>query len=236
MLLDLLDKSSLSPPERGGPSGDSLNLQAAAQPLVQAMEGSASEGSCYNELFKALKSLPDAAAASQLIEMAKVFARNEDPEAFEAEAQSTTLGADSEGASAESAVVGTPDSASSGSLLGTARRVAAFNQAKAVDAEHVLAALAYTCQSSMQTAIGPGVYEQLVALLEKSCLESPPQDGPAGEELRVEPSVFDLCEKCEAAQDGQALGQVFEELPDDTSVTQLIEMAKVFADRAAYAD
>lgn len=235
-LVELLDKSNLSPPGRGGPPGDSLNLQPAAQPLVQAMEASVSEGSCYTDLFKALNSLPDGAAASQLIEMAKVFARNEDPEAFEAEAQSTTLGADSEDASAASAAVGTPEPVSTGSLLQTARCIAAFNQAKAVDTEHVLAALVYSCQSSMKVAVGDAIYQQLVLLLEKSSLEPPSQDSPAGEDLRLEPQTLEFCEKCEGARDGQALGQFLEELPDDTSVTQLIEMAKVFAERAAYAD
>lgn len=218
-LVELFERSRLFPPKSpGGPTGEQLSFEAETEPLFTAMANAGGVGLAHAALFAAFLALPDTAPASQLLEMAKVFAQRKDLDASLAE---------------EPAHRRIPlEQRGRDYVIGFARRFAVHNQAKAIGTEHVLAAAVHTFPQESERLLGSAHREQLVEVFEKSSLEMPSDDVDG--EVPFEPEVNDLLDAW--SQQGTSPTVIIELLqarPDSDSATQLLAIAKVFADRSA---
>lgn len=120
-----------------------------------------------------------------------------------------------------------------------------------VGTEHVMAAALEALPEHARAAFGEELMAQLLELLEKSQLAPPPRSGtschdggkPEGAWLPVQEGAVPLLALLLQAalptgRDENAAAEFFrvvQELPDQASAVQLLEMAKIFAERSAAA-
>lgn len=116
--------------------------------------------------------------------------------------------------------------------LPVCKRYAAQASASKVGTEHVLAGALEVFPAVAERHFGPALYEQLGDLLDKSQLGPPPPDAPSGERLSTEADAAPLLALWEGGAGPEALFGAISSLPDQAAATQLLEMAKIFADRA----
>uniref|UniRef100_A0A7S4WF95 Uncharacterized protein n=1 Tax=Alexandrium monilatum TaxID=311494 RepID=A0A7S4WF95_9DINO len=244
-LADLLKKSSLDPlPSGERPSGgETLRRDPEAEKLFSVLDGAGPAA-----LLAALQRLPNQAGATQLLEMARIFAQRAAPQQPEGGTEAPTpaaadaeaaAGAGAEGDAGAGAASGGATLASSqpGStasrILARARCFAAFNSSRTVGTDHLLATGVELFPEAAADALTKPVYEQLVQLLEKSSLEVPPADAPSGENLAIDTDAMELVEGEVGVEGGATeLFKALQDLPDAAAAIQLMEMAKIFAVRS----
>merc|ERR1712137_1032237 len=76
-LFQLLSRSRLGDPPLSAPSstlGEEMSVESDAEALLPLLKNAESDDESADALLKALRELPDAATATQLLEMASVFA------------------------------------------------------------------------------------------------------------------------------------------------------------------
>eukprot|EP00747_Dinoflagellata_sp_TGD_P165290 gnl/TRDRNA2_/TRDRNA2_186371_c0_seq1.p1 gnl/TRDRNA2_/TRDRNA2_186371_c0~~gnl/TRDRNA2_/TRDRNA2_186371_c0_seq1.p1 ORF type:complete len:380 (+),score=87.73 gnl/TRDRNA2_/TRDRNA2_186371_c0_seq1:47-1141(+) len=226
-LVDLLEKSRLvaPPADYDGPSGESLEVKPKAEALLSRMEAG-EKGIGIAAVFEELLNLPDADAVAQLLEMARVYAANADPpEPPAAVSKAPAAATQADGASVLDR------------LKKRARQYATFYESDEIGTEHILAAAVEMFATDATASLGASWFEQLGLLLEKSQLAPPPANTSASSRLSFGEDTEQLLAAVNPGScEGQAaLFRAILALPDNASATQLLEMAKIFAERAPYA-
>jgi len=233
-LSELLEKSRLGPPPlEFAASNEVLPFEADTAPLFVALNSSGPSG-----FFESLLRMPDSAAATQLIEMAKIFMErvaflDQMPaeNAPSSPANPSRNGDTNGGPVSLAAVPEEDDGQAANNLLCQARKLAIQSSAKQVGTDHVLAAAVQLYPDQASQTLGPKLIVQLTELLDKSRLGPPTPELPSGAGLQMDQQVEPLLALLSDTT-GSLLLQHLQELPDTTAAKQLIEMAKIFTERA----
>lgn len=245
-LQQLLARSGLEeiPADQPPAAPESHTCGPEVQRLLEAC------GRGIEEVFRALLCLPDDAAATQLLEMSRIFTqRSKAIEELEfsrncpeepAVNGATSFLADSlhcNSTALESPTHDAPALESRGlqaaSMASTLRnrtcQFATAAGARSLGTEHVLAAAVEHFPGEAAGAFGGPLVEQLLPLLDRSQLAPPPADAPMDAKLSTAADAEALLDNRGGPS---ALFEAMQALPDASAASQLVEMAKVFLERS----